>query len=105
MKKHASWTATLLTSLLLTIFIAGCAATATRESTGEYIDDSAITAHVKAAIYDDPDLKIGQISVQTFRGVVQLSGFVNAPTTVAKAGRIAAAVKGVTSVQNDLIVK
>lgn len=105
MKKHAPWTATLLATLLLTLFIAGCAATATRESTGEYIDDSVITAHVKAAIFDDADLKIGQISVGTFRGVVQLSGFVNSPATVAKAGRIAASVKGVTSVQNDLIVK
>lgn len=105
MKHHPSWKTTLLAGLLLTLLVAGCAATATRESTGEYIDDSAITAHVKAAIYEDPDLKIGQISVQTYKGVVQLSGFVNSPNAVAKAGKIAASVKGASAIQNDLIIK
>lgn len=105
MKHRTSWKTAFPAGLLLTLLVSGCAATATRESTGEYIDDSAITAHVKAAIYDDPDLKIGQISVQTFKGTVQLSGFVNSPINVAKAGKIAASVKGATSVKNDLIVK
>jgi osmotically-inducible protein OsmY len=85
--------------------IAGCASTATRESTGEYIDDSAITANVKAVIYDDAELKIGQISVETYKGVVQLSGFVNSPMAVAKAGKLAASVKGVVSVKNSLVLK
>jgi len=61
--------------LLLVALMAGCAGSATSESTGEYIDDSSITASVKAAIYNDPMLKVGQISVESHKGVVQLSGF------------------------------
>jgi osmotically-inducible protein OsmY len=105
MTRHENWLARIFISLLLALMVAGCAATATRESTGEYIDDSAITANVKAAIYDDAELKIGQISVQTFKGVVQLSGFVNTPAAVSKAGKLAAAAKGVVSVKNSLVVK
>ncbi|MDK9707318.1 MAG: BON domain-containing protein [Desulforhopalus sp.] len=92
-------------SLLFAAMISSCASTATRESTGEFIDDSAITANVKTAIYDHPDLKVGQISVETYKGVVQLSGFVNSPAAVTKAGQIAAAAKGVVSVKNSLVLK
>ena len=61
---------------LIAVFL-GCASTPTREGTGEYIDDSAITTKVKAAIFNDPSLKVFQINVETFKGEVQLSGFVD----------------------------
>lgn len=105
MENKTSWTLRFCIGLLFAVMIAGCASTATRESTGEYIDDSAITANVKAVIYDDAELKIGQISVETYKGVVQLSGFVNSPAAVAKAGKLAASVKGVVSVKNSLVLK
>jgi osmotically-inducible protein OsmY len=91
--------------LLLVAFIAGCAGSATQESTGEYIDDSKITASVKAAIYEDPMLKIGQISVESHKGVVQLSGFVDSRQAAARAAELARSVKEVKSVNNSLIVK
>lgn len=105
MKDYRSWTARLCICLLFAVVIAGCASTATKESTGEYIDDSVITANVKALIYDDPELKVGQISVETYKGVVQLSGFVNSSTAVARAGSLASSVKGVVSVKNSLVIK
>ena len=83
----------------------GCASTPTRESSSEYVDDSAITTRVKAAIFDDPSLKVLQINVETFKGEVQLSGFVDSAQSVKKAGEVARSVKGVTSVKNNLIVK
>jgi len=76
-----------------------------REGTGEYVDDSAITAKVKAAIVNEPSLKVFQINVETFKGEVQLSGFVDSARSVAKAGEVARGVKGVRSVKNSLIVK
>ncbi len=85
--------------------LAGCAATRTQESTGEYVDDSTITAKVKAAIFDDPTLKVFQITVETFKGVVQLSGFVNSPEVVSRAAVVASRVSGVKSVKNNLLVK
>ncbi|OGR17083.1 MAG: transporter [Desulfobacterales bacterium GWB2_56_26] len=105
MKSQTSWTIRFCVSLLFAVMIAGCASTATRESTGEFIDDSVITANVKSVIYNDPDLKIGQISVETYKGVVQLSGFVNSTAAVAKAGQLASSVKGVVSVKNSLVLK
>jgi len=89
---------------LVSVFL-GCAATQTRESTGQYVDDSVITTQVKALLANDDFLKSFQISVETFKGVVQLSGFVNSEQAINKAGQIARSVKGVTSVKNDLIVK
>lgn len=89
---------------LITAFL-GCAATSTRQSTGEYVDDTTITTKVKAAIFDEPTLKTLQITVVTFKGEVQLSGFVDSAQSVKKAGEVARGVKGVTSVKNDLIVK
>ena len=91
--------------LLLVALIAGCAGSVTQESTGEYIDDSSITASVKAAIYNDPMLKVGQISVESHKGVVQLSGFVDSRQAAARAVELARSVKGVKSVKNSLIVK
>jgi len=90
--------------LLVTVFF-GCASTPTREGTGEYVDDSAITTKVKAAIFDDPSLKVLQINVETFKGAVQLSGFVDSAQSVRKAGEVAHGVTGVRSVKNNLIVK
>jgi len=89
---------------LATAFL-GCASTPTREGTGEYVDDSAITAKVKAAIFNEPSLKVFQINVETFKGDVQLSGFVDSARSVSKAGEVARSVKGVRSVKNNLIVK
>ncbi|WP_242393280.1 BON domain-containing protein [Anaeromyxobacter oryzisoli] len=83
----------------------GCASTRTRESAGEYVDDSAITAKVKAAILQDPALKSLQISVKTYKGVVQLSGFVDSKDMVEKAGKVAGQVSGVRDVKNSLTVK
>jgi osmotically-inducible protein OsmY len=89
---------------LITAFV-GCASTPTKESTGEYVDDSTITSKVKAAIFDDPALKVFQINVETFKGEVQLSGFVDSAQAVKKAGEVARSVGGVKSVKNNLIVK
>lgn len=83
----------------------GCAATSTRESTGEYLDDTAITVKVKAAIFNDASLKSNDISVETFKGRVQLSGFVDTSANIAQAGTVAKGVGGVTSVKNDLRLK
>ena len=91
--------------LLMLITLVACASTPTRESTGEYVDDSVITTKVKALLAKDDFLKSFQISVETYRGVVQLSGFVNSQQTVDKAAQIARSVQGVKSVKNDLIVK
>jgi len=89
---------------LVTAFL-GCASTPTRESSGQYIDDSAITTKVKAAIFNDQSLKAFQINVKTFKGEVQLSGFVDSAQSAKKAGEVARGVEGVKSVKNDLIVK
>jgi len=89
---------------LMTIFL-GCAATKTSESTGQYVDNSAITTKVKAAIFNDPMLKTMQISVESYKGEVQLSGFVNSAESARKAGEVARSVEGVVSVKNDLVVK
>ena len=83
----------------------GCASTPKKESTGEYIDDSVITTKVKAALVEDPVTKAYQINVETFKGEVQLSGFVDSAQAKAKAGEVARGVKGVISVKNNLIVK
>jgi osmotically-inducible protein OsmY len=91
--------------LLVLAVIAGCAATRTQESTGQYTDSSVITAKVKAAIFDDKTLKVYDITVETFKDVVQLSGFVNSAEIKNRAGVVAGGVSGVKSVKNDLIVK
>jgi osmotically-inducible protein OsmY len=85
--------------------LASCAATSKHESTGEYLDDSVITTKVKLAIGADSTLKMFQIHVETYRGEVQLSGFVNDQQSVEKAAEIANRVKGVRSVINNLVVK
>jgi osmotically-inducible protein OsmY len=89
---------------LVAVFV-GCASTRTQQSAGEKVDDSVLTTKVKAAIFNEPSLKVFQINVETFKGEVQLSGFVDTAATVKKAGEVARGVKGVVSVKNNLIVK
>jgi osmotically-inducible protein OsmY len=91
--------------LMLIATFAACASTSKQESTGEYIDDSVITTKVKSLLAADDFLKSFQIGVKTYKGTVQLNGFVNSQKALDKAGEIARSVKGVTSVKNDLIVK
>ena len=85
--------------------LAGCASTPTAEGTGEYIDDSMLTAKVKASIFNEPTLKSTEINVETFKGDVQLSGFVSDPEMATKAVEVARGVKGVRAVKNDMRVK
>ena len=94
-----------LVLLMLVAAFAACASTRTHESTGEYVDDSVITTKVKALLAEDDFLKSFQIGVETYKGTVQLSGFVNSQNAVDKAGEITRSVKGVKSVKNNLIVK
>ena len=102
--KNMQYVAPLLAALMLSS-VAGCAATDKRESAGQYIDDSVITAGVKAAILNDPTLKVAEVNVETFKGVVQLSGFVSSAESIATASSVARTVKGVQSVKNDLRLK
>ncbi|HUJ90399.1 MAG TPA: BON domain-containing protein [Syntrophorhabdales bacterium] len=104
MKKRTMFIPFLLVLVVLASF-ASCASTPKQESTGEYVDDSVITTKVKSLIAADDFLKSFQISVETYKGIVQLSGFVSSQNLVDKAGQIARSVKGVRSVKNDLIVK
>jgi len=83
----------------------GCASTAKQEGTGEYIDDTVVTAKVKAAIFNEPTLKSAEINVETFKGVVQLSGFLNSREDINKAVTVARQIPGVTSVKNDMRLK
>jgi osmotically-inducible protein OsmY len=87
---------------LTLITVTGCASTAKQEGSGEYVDDSVITSKVKAMLFDEPNLRSGQINVETFKGVVQLSGFVNSRADISKAVEIARSVNGVKSVKNDM---
>jgi len=83
----------------------GCASTSKSEGTCEYVDDSVITTKVKTAIFEEPSLKSAEINVETFKGVVQLSGFVHSRDNIGKATVVAQNVPGVKSVKNDMIVK
>jgi osmotically-inducible protein OsmY len=89
----------------LAFAMVGCSSTTQRESAGEYVDDSVITAKVKAAFAADPTVKATEINVETFKGDVQLSGFVAQPSDAQRAVEVARGVKGVTSVKNDIRVK
>ena len=97
-----------LSAVLLAVTLAsavGCASTQKQEGTGEYVDDSVITSKVKAAIFNEPSLKSAEINVETFKGAVQLSGFVSSPAAISKAVAVTRSVGGVTSVKNDMLVK
>ncbi|MBE5316097.1 MAG: BON domain-containing protein [Xanthomonadales bacterium] len=85
--------------------LVGCASTRTSEGTGEYIDDVVITTKVRSAIFNEADLSAAEINVETFKGRVQLSGFVSTREEIERAGRIARGIAGVTSVVNDIRIK
>ena len=87
------------------LFMLGCASTAKHEGTGEFVDDTAITTKVKAAIFAEKTLKSAEINVETFKGMVQLSGFVHSQADINKAVEAARAVNGVKSVKNDMRLK
>jgi osmotically-inducible protein OsmY len=94
-----------IATTLLLMTAMGCAPTKTHEGTGQYVDDSVITTKVKAAILEEPGLKSSEINVETFKGVVQLSGFVNSSADIDTATKVARGVAGVTSVKNDMHLK
>ena len=102
--KNLKIVSTLIAALMLTTVV-GCASTPTQESTGQYVDDTVITTNVKAAILDEPTLKSAEINVETFKGVVQLSGFVRSEANIETAIRVTRRVKGVKSVKNDMRLK
>jgi len=104
MKKRNRFVGYFVHLMLIATFVA-CASTSKQESAGEYVDDSVITTKVKSLLAGNNFLKSFRISVETYKGSVQLSGFVNYQQAVDKAGQITRSVKGVTSVKNDLIVK
>jgi len=91
--------------LMVITALSACGSTSKQTTPGEYVDDSVVTAKVKTLLAEDDFLKSFQISVETRKGIVQLSGFVNSQKAVDKAGQIARNVQGVTSLKNDLIVK
>ncbi|MGH8761680.1 MAG: BON domain-containing protein [Nitrosospira sp.] len=95
----------IIMAALLFVSMLGCASTSKTEGTGEYIDDSVITTKVKAAIFNEPTLKSAEINVETFKGAVQLSGFVSSQADISKAVEITKAVDGVKSVKNSMQVK
>jgi osmotically-inducible protein OsmY len=97
------FTAVLVAALLLAT--AGCASTRTHEGTGQYVDDSVITTKVKSAILGEPGLKVSEINVETFKGIVQLSGFVSSRDDINSAMRLARNIDGVKSVKNDMQLK
>ena len=98
-------TLTALAATLALMVSIGCASTRTHEATGQYVDDSVITAKVKAAVLGEPGLKVSEINVETFKGVVQLSGFVSSRDDIKSAIRVASAVDGVKTVKNDMQLK
>jgi osmotically-inducible protein OsmY len=105
MKKGYIVTSRFLLVLMMIAAFAACASTPQQSSTGEVVDDSVITTKIKTMLASDDFLKSFQISVETRKGVVQLSGFVDSQRAVDKAGQIARGVEGVKSVKNDLIMK
>ena len=104
MKKRNMFIRCVVLVMFVTI-VAACAATPVRESTGEFIDDALITTKIKSQLAGDDIMRAFQISVETFRGIVQLSGFVNSQMDVERADEIATNVNGVRSIKNNLIVK
>ena len=94
----------LVVLMMIAAFVA-CASTPKQEGTGDYIDDSVITTKIKSQLANDEFLKSFQISVESRKGIVQLSGFVDSQKAKDKAGQIARGVGGVTSVRNNLVVK
>ena len=103
--KHLSRIFTSFFLALLLLSAAGCASTPKQEGTGEYVDDAVISNKVRAALLNEPGLSSSDVKVETFKGVVQLSGFLNSRTEINKAVAAAHRVSGVTSVKNDMRIK
>ncbi len=103
--KHCKPLFPLFAITLLFLALLGCSASPHHQSTGEYFDDASITTKVKAAIFNESSLKSTEINVETYKGVVQLSGFVSSQADINTAVRLARDVKGVTRVQNSMEVK
>lgn len=103
--KKTNFIRNLFVGLVLVAFLGGCAGTMKRESTGEYFDDSVLTTKVKAGILNEPMLKVFQINVESFKGVVQLSGFVDSSRASKRAEQIAYSVEGVREVKNNIDIK
>jgi hyperosmotically inducible periplasmic protein len=101
--KQAAWTAR-VGLVIVALAVGACSATRTQQSAGEVVDDSVLTAKVKTALVEDPVTKARQIDVETYRGVVQLAGFVDSQEEKARAAELAKAVTGVEEVRNDLKV-
>jgi len=91
--------------MILVVGLAACGSTSKQSGPGEYVDDSVITTKVKSQLAGDDFLKSFEISVETYKGVVQLSGFVDSQLAVSRAGEIGRGVQGVSSVKNNLNVK
>jgi len=87
---------------LTLITTAGCASTQKKEGTGEYVDDTVISTKVRSALLSEPNLKSAEINVETFKGIVQLSGFVTSSSDISRAVEVARGVNGVKSVKNDM---
>jgi hyperosmotically inducible protein len=104
MNKFSKYLSAAIVAITFTSVI-GCASTSKQEGTGEYVDDSVITGKVKAAIFNDPVTKVAEINVETYKGVVQLSGFVSSSAAASRAVELARTVSGVKSVKNDMRVK
>ena len=102
---HSIKTFTAIAVLASLLATAGCASSRTHEATGQYVDDSVITTKVKSAILGEPGLKVSEINVETFKGVVQLSGFVSSRNDIDSAVRLAHHIDGVKAVKNDMQLK
>jgi len=108
MTSLSHWSRTLFSAMFAAVLFAvitGCASTRTAESTGEYIDDTALTTKVKAALLNDAEVSGSAINVETFKGTVQLSGFAKTQAERQRAYDLALKVKGVSSVKNNILIK
>lgn len=92
-------------ALVVAVSLSGCAGSSTKESTGGYIDDTVITTKVKSALFSDKEIKSSEIGVVTFKGRVQLSGFVSSQAIANRAVELTRGVTGVKMVENDMQIK
>ncbi|MBK8739180.1 MAG: BON domain-containing protein [Betaproteobacteria bacterium] len=103
--RNLTRTISIFVGVLFIAMMLGCASTTKQESTGQYVDDTVLTTKVKAAIFNEPSLKSAEINVETFKGVVQLSGFVSSAAAESTAVAVARKVEGVQTVKNDMRLK
>jgi osmotically-inducible protein OsmY len=91
--------------MLMVTFVSACAGSRTQSSTGEYLDDSMITSKVKAKLLEDKEVSGLAVNVETFKGVVQLSGFAKTEAERQKAVQLARSVGGVKEIKDDIRLK